>query len=163
MQLAVEHLVSRGHSRIGYLCDSKHDSEESVTRFRCLQELGKERKLSIRKVELGERRFGLEQYFSYVKPETALIAHSDEYAVEAVQIAQRRGVRIPHDFSIIGFDSTPFCEYQSPPLTSISQPLEQMGSIAVDRLVERIEGLPCSSIETVVPCGLDVRGSTGYV
>jgi len=70
-------------------------------------------------------------------------------------------MRIPEDFSVVGFDSTSFCDYQTPPLTAISQPLPAMGELAVDLLVQLIDGKKPDPLEHMLPCGLDVRCSTG--
>jgi len=70
------------------------------------------------------------------------------------------GIDVPRDLSIIGFDSTSFCDELNPRLTAISQPLGAMGAKAIDLLVERLQGQATDQNEFVFPCGLDVRGST---
>ena len=77
-----------------------------------------------------------------------------------MRVAKEAGMSIPDDFSVIGFDSTSYCNYQNPPLTAIYQPLPAMGEFAVDILVDLIEGNRPDSIENLLPCRLDVRGST---
>ncbi len=73
-----------------------------------------------------------------VRP-TALFCWSDDVAAVAMNILQTRiGLRVPEDVSIIGFDSTPFCEHTTPRLTSIRQPFEQISDAAFETLCEQI-------------------------
>ncbi len=72
-------------------------------------------------------------------PSTAVFASNDLSAFGAMEAARSRGLSIPEDISIIGFDDIPQCLLTYPQLTTIHQPLEQMGHIAARMLVEQIE------------------------
>jgi len=89
-----------------------------------------------------------------------MISCGDEWGFEAMKLAKQAGIRVPEDYSVIGFDSTSLCKFQNPPLTAIYQPLSAMGELAVDLLVGLIEGRQPDPIESVMPCRLDVREST---
>jgi LacI family transcriptional regulator len=91
---------------------------------------------------------------------TAVIAHADGLAAEFIAAAQKHGHKIPEDLAIVGFDSTDFCNEVSPTLTSISQPLFDIGASAASQLMKLINGDPVDSLELLLPCGLDIRGST---
>ena len=160
IRLAVEHLAELGHQRVGFVFDGRLRNSESAERgellFMHAQELG----LEVAFIDLGPGTPALDAYFASGPRETALVAHSESYAVDAMQAARRQGFRVPEDISFIGFDSTAFCDYQSPPLTAIAQPLEAMGATAVDLLVDLIDGTLPSKMEIVLPCGFDVRAST---
>ncbi|MEO8395219.1 MAG: substrate-binding domain-containing protein, partial [Chloroflexota bacterium] len=72
-------------------------------------------------------------------PATAIFASNDLSAFGAMDAARECGLRIPDDISIIGFDDVPQASYVYPKLTTIRQPLEQMGKVAVKMLLEQIE------------------------
>ena len=161
IRLAIDHLAEHGHRQIGFVFDGRCRSVESELRHEIVIAQGRRLGLTIASLDLTDREHALEAYFMSSPKETALIAHSEEYAVEAMHVAQSNGFRIPDHMSIIGFDSTVYCLSQTPPLTSISQPLEAMAMQAVDMLIDLIEGRKSECIEAVFPCGLDIRGSTG--
>jgi DNA-binding LacI/PurR family transcriptional regulator len=73
-------------------------------------------------------------------PPTAIFAGSDLQAAGAYQALREHGLSIPSDMSIVGFDDVPLANLMSPPLTTIRQPLAQMGKTAVDMLLRSIEG-----------------------
>lgn len=72
-----------------------------------------------------------EQLLSLPHPPTAILAFNDSMAVGALRVARRRGLRIPEDLSIVGFDDTVEAEIAYPPLTTVRQPLKEMGSMSV--------------------------------
>ena len=91
---------------------------------------------------------------------TAVIAWSDGCAAEIIERADALGLKLPDDLSLVGFDSTSFCRELRPQLTSISQPLVDMGQTAVDLLVQSILGEAIAPPTVIHPCGVDIRGST---
>ena len=161
IQLAVDHLAELGHRRLGFVFDGRLRNSESAERGELLFSHAEERGLEVAFIDIGPGAKALDAYFQDGPQETAIIAHSDDYAADLMNAARRHGLRVPEDVSVVGFDSTAFCDVQSPPLTAISQPLEAMGAKAVDLLVDMIDGKPPARIETVLPCGFDVRASTG--
>ena len=64
-------------------------------------------------------------------PPTAVFAGSDETALGVIEAARGRGLRIPEDLSVVGFDDTPVARLAAPPLTTVRQPLREMGAVAV--------------------------------
>jgi LacI family transcriptional regulator len=74
-----------------------------------------------------------------VAPFTALFAASDEMAIGAMGVALERGLRIPDDLSIIGYDDLIIAQMVFPPLTTIHQPLNEMGKLASEKLITMIE------------------------
>lgn len=93
-------------------------------------------------------------------PPSAIFASNDIMAFGAMEAARERGKRIPHDISIIGFDDVPQAAQVHPPLTTIRQPLEEMGRRAAQMLLEIIKNpeQPAEKIE--LPTELVVREST---
>jgi DNA-binding LacI/PurR family transcriptional regulator len=98
----------------------------------------------------------LEQLFAAPAPPTALLAMSDRIAFAALAWLQRRGLAIPGDVSIIGFDGVPESALSEPPLTTIAQPIAAMGRLAVEMILDRPEQTERREFATE----LVVRGST---
>jgi LacI family transcriptional regulator len=73
------------------------------------------------------------------RPPTAIFAFSDMIAIGAMQAARSRGIRIPDELSIVGFDDSAYATVVHPALTTVRQPLAEMGATAVDLLVRLIE------------------------
>lgn len=108
----------------------------------------------------GERlayyQAGMEELRGY----TALFAASDAYAVEAMGILQRAGVRIPEDMSVAGFDDGEICRQVCPALTSVRQDLQQRAATAIG-LLRQMKADPDFSRNILLPVTLSIRGSTG--
>jgi hypothetical protein len=79
---------------------------------------------------------------------------------DAVGAARQRGLEVPRDTSIVGYDDSPLIAFTDPPLTTIRQPVQAMSSAAVRALLEEIAGNPAPSTEYVFQPDLVVRGST---
>jgi DNA-binding LacI/PurR family transcriptional regulator len=73
-----------------------------------------------------------------VRP-TAVICSSDHMAIGVLREAHRRGLRVPEDLSVVGFDDIPLAAYCLPSLTTLAQPIEEMAAAAVDELVHRLD------------------------
>ncbi|WP_042368219.1 LacI family DNA-binding transcriptional regulator [Streptacidiphilus neutrinimicus] len=91
---------------------------------------------------------------------TALICGSDILALGAVRAARRRGLDVPQDVSIIGYDDSAFMNYTDPPLTTLRQPIDAMARAAVQLLVNQIDGGAPTPKELLHEPELVVRGST---
>jgi LacI family transcriptional regulator len=94
------------------------------------------------------------------EPPTAIFAGSDQQAFGVYEAARQRGLRIPEDLSVVGFDELPVARWASPPLTTVRQPLAEMGSAAAQMLGELVEGLPLRSSRLELSTELIVREST---
>ena len=92
---------------------------------------------------------------------TAIVCGSDLMAFGAIRGARSRGLAVPKDISVVGFDDSPLIAFADPPLTTIRQPVEAMGAAAVNVLLEEIGGNPAQRGEFVFQPELVVRGSTG--
>lgn len=159
--LAIDHLVDMGHQRIAFVLEgSDLFGEASVRRDAYMWHMGR-RGLSCGPSDvLDIATSGFESYLSMGRRHTAFITTHDGVAARIMEIAGEHGIRVPEDISIIGFDSTAFCKELRPSLTSISQPLVNMGQTAVSLLVKSITGEAPDPLDIVYPCGLDIRGST---
>jgi len=100
---------------------------------------------------------GLEAIFARPERPTALVCHSDRIALIALDWLARHGISVPHDISVVGFDGVPEGGTSVPPLTTISQPIAEMGRRAVRMILAG--GGKAGERETL-PVQLTVRGST---
>ncbi|NED49920.1 substrate-binding domain-containing protein, partial [Micromonospora aurantiaca] len=80
-----------------------------------------------------------------------------EQAMGAYQAARLAGLRIPEDLSVVGFDDLPTCEWLSPPLTTVRQPLEEMGRVAARTLLQLLDGRPPLTPRVELATDLRVR------
>ncbi|WP_027407986.1 LacI family DNA-binding transcriptional regulator [Anoxybacteroides tepidamans] len=89
-----------------------------------------------------------------------IFAGNDAMAVGALKAVQQLGLRVPEDVAIIGYDGIPLTEMTTPELSTISQPIYEMGAIAARILVKQIEGKPLEQIHYMLPVELIERQST---
>ena len=98
--------------------------------------------------------------FELSEPPTAIFAGSDEQAFGVAEAARVTGRRIPEDLSVVGFDDLPMSRWFSPPLTTVRQPLADMGRIAAEMLLTMIDGREPHSRQVELATELVVRSST---
>jgi LacI family transcriptional regulator len=91
---------------------------------------------------------------------TAIFAFNDPMAIGAIRAVRSRGLRIPEDVSIVGFDDTTEAQFVTPALTTVRQPLMDMGRAAVDVLLALLEHEPPEASHVELPTRLVVRDST---
>jgi DNA-binding LacI/PurR family transcriptional regulator len=94
------------------------------------------------------------------KPFTALFAYNDISAIGAIRALQEQGLRVPQNVSVMGFDDIPGAAFHTPSLTTVRQPLNRMGEVAAQSLLERIEGKKEYPTEIAIEPELVVREST---
>jgi LacI family transcriptional regulator len=163
---ATEHLLEIGHERIGaiggpadYLC-----SRARVDGYRsALERAGIEFDPGLVRTgtfhhEGGFARAG--ELLDLPAPPTAIFAGSDQQAFGVYEAARQRGLRIPRDLSVVGFDELPVARWASPPLTTIRQPLAEMGRVAAQMLGDLVEGNALQSSRVELSTDLIVREST---
>ncbi|MET0423649.1 MAG: substrate-binding domain-containing protein, partial [Actinoplanes sp.] len=89
----------------------------------------------------------------------AVFAASDKMAAGAMRVLRRHGLRVPQDVAMIGFDDSVIALHTEPPLTSVDQPIAEMGREMVRLLLAKIDGEEPDQNEIVLPTRLVVRGS----
>jgi LacI family transcriptional regulator len=90
----------------------------------------------------------------------AVFAHNDLSAAGAMQAVRESGRRVPDDIAVVGFDDIPVAAHTDPPLTTVHQPLRQMGEAAAGMLLAFFEGTPLPDAPCVIPTTMSIRGST---
>ncbi|MFC8404877.1 LacI family transcriptional regulator [Actinospica acidiphila] len=93
-------------------------------------------------------------------PPTAVFAGNDEIALGVVETARARGLRVPEDLSVVGFDDTSLAQMASPPLTTVRQPLREMGAAALRTALRLANGEKAESHHIELATELVVRAST---
>ncbi|MCZ7460741.1 LacI family DNA-binding transcriptional regulator [Streptomyces sp. WMMC940] len=168
MQLAVTHLVSLGHTRIGLALGPRrfvpvlrkiegfvkavHDqlgASEQQIESELIQH-------SLYTLEGGQAAASA----LMDRGCTAVVCASDMMALGAIRAARQRGLEVPDDISVVGFDDSPLIAFTDPPLTTVRKPVPAMGQAAVRTLLEEIGGTPAPHSEFVFMPELVVRGST---
>ncbi|MBU8860867.1 MULTISPECIES: LacI family DNA-binding transcriptional regulator [unclassified Micromonospora] len=94
-------------------------------------------------------------------PFDAVFAHNDLSAAGALQALRDAGRRVPQDVAVVGFDDLPLAGHTHPPLSSVRQPLREMGTAAASLLIGHLTGTPLPDTPTVIPTGFTARDSTG--
>jgi LacI family transcriptional regulator len=163
---ATEHLLGLGHRRIAvisgpeqYLC-----SRARVDGYRhALEQAGCAFDTDL--VRWGDFRHegGFQRAMELLDqpdPPTAIFAGSDEQALGVYEAARRRGMAIPGELSVVGFDDLPLARWLPPPLTTVRQPLADMGAMAAEMLTRLIVGQALPSRRVELATELIVREST---
>jgi DNA-binding LacI/PurR family transcriptional regulator len=169
--LALEHLHKLGHSRIA-LIKGQSFSSDTETRWQAVLAVAADLGIQIHEeltVQLESDSPSPEVGYEVTRkllergvPFTALLAFNDISAIGAIQALRESGKRVPEDVSVVGFDDIQSAAFQNPSLTTVRQPLRQMGVIAAETLLQRItsSGKPAYAKEIVVKPSLIVRGTT---
>lgn len=162
---AAKHLIDIGHREIAVITGPAHVSN-AIERLKGFKEACRDAGVSIRPefIHHGafDTRTGLQagkRLFRMLPPPTAIFACNDLIALGVLHASHEEGLRCPDDFSLIGFDSLEFCDYTSPPLTSVYQPGYQLGATAAALLIERIEGSTSPPKQLVLETELRLRSS----
>jgi LacI family repressor for deo operon, udp, cdd, tsx, nupC, and nupG len=95
------------------------------------------------------------------KPPTAIFCFNDEMAMGVYMTAQREGIRIPADLSVVGFDDIRYAACMNPPLTTVAQPMREIGEGTVRLLMQILKDQAASPQPVTLPHILTVRSSTG--
>ncbi|MER7370342.1 LacI family DNA-binding transcriptional regulator [Nonomuraea wenchangensis] len=142
--LATTHLLELGHTRIGFI-GGPLDVQCTLDRYEGY--LAAHRTFGIEPdpgltrygdfLVSGGKRHGAE-LLDRDDPPTAVFAGSDLQAAGVYQAAAERGVRVPAELSVVGFDDSPLCATMSPPLTTVRQPLDEMANEAVRLISEEL-------------------------
>lgn len=165
---ATEHLLAAGHRRIGYL--------QTISRIPAATERLEGFKSALRSggVDFNPQLVatGIDEFFGgfeaashlldLAEPPSALVCFNDRMAAGAFRAAHRRGMVIPRDLSIVGFDNEELVSlFTDPALTTVQLPHYEMGHWAVSNLLGQIAGGITRGIQHRIPCPLVVRESVG--
>jgi DNA-binding LacI/PurR family transcriptional regulator len=167
-QEATGYLIELGHRRIAYLGDrngGQSDSERFAGYRRALEAAGVPFRPELMVHGDGKPEGGMRaiaQLLALPEAPTAVFCYNDMTALGALRQIRTNGLRVPQDISLIGFDDLYIAQYTDPPLTTVRQPMRQMGRMAMETLLHLLEG--SESVHSVkVPGELIIRESTAAV
>ncbi|GLW49447.1 LacI family transcriptional regulator [Streptomyces sp. NBRC 14336] len=158
------HLASLGHERIG-LVVGPADHVPSRRKLDAARAAAKAMGMDLPDAFVQRSIFSLEGGQAATarlldRGVTGIICGSDPLALGAIRAARRRGLSVPADVSVVGFDDSAFMTCTEPPLSTVRQPIEAMGRAAVDLLCAQIQGSHSHPGELLFEPELVVRGST---
>jgi LacI family transcriptional regulator len=166
--LATKHLLELGHTRIACVAGPSNvtPSSERVTGYRKAL-LEANLTLDDRLIMSGNFRVDSGHHIvngllDLPRPPTAVFASNDLMAIGAMRAVAQKGLHVPRDFSIVGFDDIELASYTTPSLTTVRQPKMEMGKNAVDLLINRINDGEHSPSLILLNNTLVKRDSTGH-
>jgi LacI family transcriptional regulator, repressor for deo operon, udp, cdd, tsx, nupC, and nupG len=166
VELAVQHLRSLGHRRLGFA--NGPDRYTPVRRrLSAVEACLRSRELVRDGVEgvVEQALFSVEGGHAAAvrlldRGVTGIVCGSDLMALGAIRAVRQRGLEVPRDISVVGYDDSPLVAFTDPPLTTVRQPVHAMGLAAVRALIDEINGHGAPHTEYLFRPELVVRGST---
>lgn len=159
-------VIEQGHTRIGFI---KGDPEHGATdkRFNGYKSALKDFKLKYDSKLVCDGQFSFEsgksatrKLFKLTDRPTAIIASNDDMAAGTIYEAHERGLNVPNDLSVIGFDDTPIASQIWPPLTTVRQPIMEMAESATTLLIRKLRGENIELPDEPFKCSVVTRAST---
>lgn len=166
---AVKHLIKNGHSQIATVAGDV-STQAGLRRLDGYREALHEQNIHVSRsyVTFGEflrtpARAAARKLLKLRNRPTAIFVASDVMALEVIDVAKSLGIRVPQDLSIIGFDNNPFSMTGSVKLTTVSQPLVEMGRLGAENLFQISRGKVKLPVKVVLPTKLVKRQSVSTV
>lgn len=163
--LATRHLLELGHRRIGFL-SGRPDLVSSALRESGYRQALADAGIVVDDLLIRTGDYSAEaaresavQLLSQENRPTAVFAANDLSAIAAIEVAQEMGLRVPEDLSVVGFDDIPEAGAMTPPLTTVRQPIQQMGAAGIALLVQLMDGKELDSRHVRLETSLVKRGS----
>lgn len=165
-RLATQHLLARGHRRIGLICGpgAEDCTQDRLAGYRvALAEAGISSDESLVMEGDWSATSGYQALAKLVEldaPPTAIFAQNDRMAVGVLRAARDRGLRVPQDLAVIGVDDMPLASYFDPPLTTLRQDLFAIGRQAAQLVIQAVEQPDSPRQHLLLPAELVARQST---
>ncbi|MCL4849570.1 MAG: LacI family transcriptional regulator [Acidobacteria bacterium] len=163
---AMEHLFRLGHRRIGIVTGplvSPLSRDRLAGAMRRARARGRKAAVTVTQgdfsIESGMA--AAERLLDGEAPPTAIFCFNDEMAIGVLDVSRRRGLRVPDAISVVGFDDIRFARYVDPPLTTIRQPMRELGEATVRLLLDILDRHRREVVSVTLPHALIVRASTG--
>ncbi|WP_026287042.1 LacI family DNA-binding transcriptional regulator [Gilvimarinus chinensis] len=164
-----EFLIQQGHERIGFIKGDCHQGV-AANRFRGFCDALTTHGISQEKAVVAEGDFNFDggmlaadKILDSGEPVTAIFASNDDMASAVIAAVHKRGLRVPEDIAVVGFDDTTIARTIWPQLTTVKQPIDQMSADSVDLLIEAIRADSLLGIKLnkhiVLPHSIVVRDS----
>jgi LacI family transcriptional regulator len=162
-RLVTEHLLSLGHFRIAMISGPatlRTSGERELGYVEAMDAAGVKPRIVRADFRIGGAAEAMARLLVQDSL-TALFVASDTMALGALSELRRRGIRVPEDVSVAGFDDIPGLEFMHPTLTTVRVPMAQLGAAGVERLMRQLDGGDRSTRTELHPVELVVRESTG--
>ena len=148
-ELTLRHLYQLGHRTIAFMRGGSHSSDAD-DRWDCLKEVAREFGIVVRpeltvelKLRVSTPELGYGPACELLNRKvhfTAIVCYNDVAAIGAIRAIRDHGLRVPEDISVVGFDDIQSAAFHNPSVTTIRQPLHEMGTIAARVLLQRVRG-----------------------
>ena len=167
MKEATRYLIQLGHRRIGYIkgiADQGTTIERLIGYQQALKDAGLEEDVDLIRQGDYEQPSGVRCTYELMElpsPPTAIIASNDQMASGVLSAAHELNLSIPDDLSVIGFDDIPSSAHLIPPLTTVHQPMYEMGREAVRMVLTGVRGEDLPGDPRLLPTYLVIRSTTG--
>jgi len=165
--LATNHLISLGHQRIGFITGPS-DANPSAERLTGYKQALRENGIPFEKelIRYGDftapsGRLKAIELISLSNPPTAIFAGNDMMAIGVLRAATEKGLHVPEDIALIGFDDIELAAFTNPPLTTIAQPKLEMGKTITELLIQRIKNKERDVQFKMLPVSLIIRETCG--
>jgi LacI family transcriptional regulator len=166
-QMAIQHLLELGHRRIALIMGLRSSGLSNERLNGCRQILAEEGvPLNPALLRWGDYlpesgRRACEELLKLDEPPTAIFAFNDLMAIGALQALHEHRLSVPDDVAVVGFDGIPLTNHTSPALTTVAQPITQLGATAIELLLKRMaDDQPSEARHVVAEPELVIRGST---
>lgn len=164
--LAIEHLIKSGHRRIAHLAGPPHLSITKARLNGYLAALNKhnipinnELIINCQSFE-GDASGCIRELFSRKPYPDGIFAINDASAVIVIKFLKKKGIRIPEEVAVIGFNNDPFCEIVEPSLTTVMLPCYELGRLSVEMLIKRINDHSIANETITLKSKLIIRNSS---
>ncbi|WP_216828968.1 catabolite control protein A [Alkalihalobacterium elongatum] len=164
---AINHLLSEGHKSIGMLSGPLEDPVNGYQKFAGYRQAIEEAGLEFNEdmVKIGDYTYdsGIEAMQSFIEMEekpTAIFASTDEMALGIIHGAQDKGFDVPKDFEVVGFDNTRLATMVRPTLTTVVQPMYDIGAVSMRLLTKFMNKEEVTDHIVVLPHRIEFRNST---
>jgi LacI family transcriptional regulator len=162
---AVMHLVRCGYKRIGTITGPMN-MNAAVDRLSGYRDVMDRARLPIDESLIVEGRFDEGSGYAAMKTllargVDAVFAASDMMAVGALRAIDEAGLRVPKDIAVVGFDDLPLAASLRVPLTTVHQPIQEVGSMATQMLVDLLNGTAETPYQKILPATLVIRETSG--
>ncbi|WP_158970079.1 LacI family DNA-binding transcriptional regulator [Paraglaciecola sp. L3A3] len=164
---AVDYLISIGHKRIAAIT-GPNDVPSSNKRIKGYFQALDEASITADSSLLIEGNYDVKSgvdcaqklLLLHQRP-TAIFCFNDDMAIGAMQFLQQQGFKIPEDISVMGFDDINYAEYVTPSLSTVHQPLQEIGETCINLLLKQLRGEKVEPGSQYLPFTLKIRNSTG--
>lgn len=164
---ATQHLLHLGHQRIAFLGRPARDLESSAEREAGYREAMSEARIEVTddlivpgEYDADATRAAIHHVLASADRPSALFAANDMSAVLTMEVARELGIDVPNQLSVVGFDNVPESALAAPALTTVAQPMQEMGERAIEMVLDLLAGREPTQFHVRLPTQLIERSST---